>query len=358
MIKKNFWKNKRVLITGHTGFKGGWLSVWLKFLGAKIAGYSLNPITKKNFFQIVKIKNLFEYDFREDIKNYNKLSDCIKKFKPEIIFHLAAQPQVLESYASPYNTVLTNVVGTTNILNISMKNKCIKSLVIITTDKVYKNLNKKVRFVEEDTLGGDDLYSSSKASADIITSSYFNSFFKKKKCGIASVRAGNCIGGGDWTKFRILTDASESFLENKKLIVRNPNSVRPWQHVLEPLLGYLILAQKLFGNKKFFFSSSWNFGPKKQNQVKVKDFTKVLKNKMKSKSKIILNKKTDNREKKYLDLNSKKSTRYLGWKSFLTFNMTLDLTAEWYLAYKKRKNMLQVTTNQIQKYMKFIKNDL
>jgi len=355
VINQKFWKNKRVLITGHTGFKGGWLSVWMNFLGAKVAGYSLNPITKKNFFQSTRIKNLFKLDIRDDIKNYNKLSFCINKFKPEIIFHLAAQPQVLESYIKPYDTVLTNVIGTTNLLEISTKCEFVKSIIIITTDKVYKNQNKKKKFNENDVLGGDDLYSSSKASADIITSSYYNSFFKESNCGVASVRAGNCIGGGDWTKFRIITDASEAFLKNKRLFIRNPNSIRPWQHVLEPLLGYIILAQKIFRNKEKFFSNSWNFGPKQKNQVKVKIFASMLKEKMRSKSKIILNKKADNREKKYLDLSSKKSIKYLGWRSLLNINKTLDLTVEWYLAHNNKKNMLSVSINQIEKYMKFMK---
>ena len=355
MINKKFWKNKKVLITGHTGFKGGWLSVWMKHLGAKVSGYSLNPTTKKNFFNSTKIKNLFELDQRDDIRNYSRLSSCIKKFKPEIIFHLAAQPQVLVSYSSPYDTVTTNIIGTTNILELSTKYKFVKSVIIITTDKVYKNLNKKIRFIENDVLGGDDLYSSSKASADIITSSYYNSFFKKSNCGVASVRAGNCIGGGDWTKFRILTDTSESYLKNKKLFVRNPNSIRPWQHVLEPLLGYIMLAEKIFGNKKNFFSSAWNFGPKQRNQIKVKNFAKIFKKKLNSKSKIILNKKKDDKEKKYLDLSSKKSIKYLGWRSFLNIEKTLELTAEWYLANNSKKNMYNITINQIQKYMNFLK---
>ena len=355
MINKKFWKNKRVLITGHTGFKGGWLSVWLNFLEAKISGYSLSPITKKNFFNTTNLKTLFEVDKRGDIKDYKKISQLIKKFKPEIIFHLAAQPQVLESYINPYDTVQTNVIGTTNILDLSFKNKSVKSVIIITTDKVYKNLNKKKRFKEDDALGGDDLYSSSKASADIITSSYYHSFFKKKKCGVASVRAGNCIGGGDWTKFRILTDASESFLKDKKLLIRNPNSTRPWQHVLEPLFGYIILAEKIYENKKKFYSNSWNFGPKEANQINVMKFAKILKRKMGSNSKIICNKKFDDREKKYLDLNSKKSTRYLGWKSILDINKTLDLTAKWYLANDMKKNMLVETTKQIEQYLKLTK---
>ena len=215
MINKNFWKNKRVLITGHTGFKGGWLSIWLKMLGARIAGYSINPVTKKNFFDSTKLKKIFEKDFRKNIQNYKNLNDCVNQFKPEIIFHLAAQPQVLESFNNPYETIMTNVMGTSNLLDIVKKNKIVKSLVIITKDKVYKNIENKKRFSENDSLGGDDLYSSSKASADLISLSYYKSFFAKNSCGMATVRAGNCIGGGDWTKYRILTDASESFFKNK-----------------------------------------------------------------------------------------------------------------------------------------------
>ena len=169
MINKRFWKNKRVLITGHTGFKGGWLSIWMKILGAKISGYSLNPSTKKNFFKSTKIKKIFIKDFRKNIKDYKKLEECIVKTKPEIIFHLAAQPQVLESFAKPLDTIFTNVIGTSNLLEIIKKHKFIKSVVIITTDKVYQNNEKKIKFSENDHLGGDDLYSASKACADIIS---------------------------------------------------------------------------------------------------------------------------------------------------------------------------------------------
>ena len=234
------------------------------------------------------------------------------------------------------------------------KLKYVKAVVIITTDKVYRNANENTKFRENSALGGDDVYSSSKASADILTYSYNKSFFDKRT-SLASVRAGNCIGGGDWTKFRILTDTSESFLKNKKLFVRNPNSIRPWQHVLEPLLGYIMLAEKIFGNKKKLFSSAWNFGPKQRNQIKVKNFAIIFKKKLNSKSKIILNKKKDDKEKKYLDLSSKKSIKYLGWRSFLNIEKTLDLTAEWYLANNSKKNMYNITINQIQKYMNFLK---
>ena len=352
MINKNFWKKKKVLITGHTGFKGGWLSLWLKILGAEVAGYSLNPITKKNFFDSTKIKKIFKFDFIKNIKNFNDLSSCIKKFKPEIIFHLAAQPQVLESFNEPLDTTKTNIIGTANLLEIAKNKKFIKSVVIITTDKVYQNLEEKVRFSENDPLGGDDLYSASKACADIISLSYSKSFFKRSNCSVATARAGNCIGGGDWTKYRILTDCSNAFLNNKKLLLRNPNSRRPWQHVLEPLSGYIILAQKLYGKNGYNFSGAWNFGPNRQNHLKVKQFAKLFKKKLKSKSKIFIKKKQDKREKSFLDLESKKSERKLKWRAILNIKKTLELTANWYLAYKNKENLLEVSSKQIKEFMK------
>ncbi len=355
MINKKFWKNKRVLITGHTGFKGGWLSIWIKMLGAKVAGYSIDPITKKNFFNSTKLKKILVKDFRKNIKNYKDLNTCIKLFKPEVIFHLAAQPQVLESFNNPYETIMTNVMGTTNLLEITKKNNFIKSLVIITTDKVYQNNENKKKFAEKDPLGGDDLYSASKACADLISSSYYKSFLKRSNCGVATVRAGNCIGGGDWTKFRILTDAIESFLENKNLKIRNPNSRRPWQHVLEPLLGYIMIAEKIYNNKKLNFNTSWNFGPNRREHLKVIEFAKILRRKMNSRSKLLINKKKDIREKQNLDLDSKKSLKILNWKPILSIDQTLQLTADWYLAYKNNLNMFDFTKLQIDKFMKTYK---
>jgi CDP-glucose 4,6-dehydratase len=321
-------------------------------MGAKVAGYSLNPISQKNLFKSAKLKKIFEKDYRKNIQDYNSLDQCIKKFTPEIIFHLAAQPQVLESFNNPYDTILTNVVGTANLLEIVKKNKFVKSLVVITTDKVYKNSETKKRFSENDPLGGDDLYSASKASADLISSSYYKSFFQKSNCGIATVRAGNCIGGGDWTKFRILTDASEAFSKNKNLNIRNPNARRPWQHVMEPLLGYIAIAENIYGNKKIDYCTTWNFGPERRKHLKVIEFARLFRLKMKSKSSLILNKNPDMREKKYLDLDSGKSKRKMGWKPVMTIEETLEYTADWYTAHRDKKDMYKFTVDQIKKFMK------
>ena len=350
-----FYKNKKVFITGHTGFKGLWLTSTLLTLGAKITGYSLKDnkiLNYKKYSDYQKVNNIFA-----DILDFKKLEKTLTKFKPQIIFHLAAQPQVLESFENPLDTVATNVMGTSNLLEISRKYKFIKSIIIITTDKVYQNNDRKIKFSETDHLGGDDLYSASKACADITSLSYFKSFFKNSNCGIATARAGNCIGGGDWTKHRILTDATEAFLKNKNLLIRNPNTTRPWQHLLEPLLGYIILAEKIFGNKNKKYCTSWNFGPARKTNVKVVSFAKILKSKMKSTSKLILNKKIDKREKKNLDLNSNKANKELNWKSFLSISDTLKLTAEWYLANHQKQDMYNFTCKQIQKFLT-IKNDL
>jgi len=351
MIKKNFWNRKKVLVTGHTGFKGGWLSLWLKELGAEVIGYSLNPITKSNFFDQAKIKKIFKEDYRKNIQNAYDLKKCINKHKPQIIFHLAAQPQVLQSYIEPLDTVRTNVLGTVNLLEVAKEKKFIKSIVIITTDKVYKNSEKNIRFKEESSLGGDDVYSSSKASADLITLSYIKSFFNNSNCNVATARAGNCIGGGDWTKFRILTDSMNAFLNNKKLLIRNPKAKRPWQHVLEPLAGYILLAQKLYSKKGLKFSGSWNFGPKRQNHLNVLQFAKIMKLKLNTKSKILIKSKKDKKEKISLDLNSKKANQKLKWKPFLNIDKTLSLTTDWYLANKKKKNMFKFSAKQIRDFM-------
>ena len=351
-MKNNFWKNKKILITGHTGFKGSWMTLILNDLGAKVYGYALNPISKPNFFDGLKLEKYLVKDFRDNIQNSKKLLNVVKKIKPNIVFHLAAQSSVLVSYSEPLETIKTNVIGTINILNAVKKCKSVKSVIIVTTDKVYLNLEKKKKFKEADHLGGYDIYSGSKASCEVLTHSYFNSFFKDNNCNIATVRSGNCIGGGDWTKDRIVKDCAESFIFNKNITLRSPKASRPWQHVIEPIFGYLKLAEKLYFSKKFV--GSWNFGPNNKNNMKVIEVAKYGKNILKSKSKI---KFTEQKfyESEHLSLDSSKSRKYLNWKTFLSPKQALKNSFEWYLSYYKTRNrnkLIELTFSQIKDYKK------
>ncbi len=350
-MKNNFWKNKKVLITGHTGFKGSWLTLILSTLGAKITGYALNPITKPNFFDGAKLNRYLVKDYRNDILDYKKLKNVISVFEPQIVFHLAAQSSVIESYKEPRGTIKTNVLGTANVMEAVKFCKSTKSLIIVTTDKVYLNLEKKIPFEEKDYLGGHDIYSGSKAAAEIVTQSYKKSFFKEgKPCNIATVRSGNCIGGGDWTKDRIVKDCAESFLNNKKLILRRPNATRPWQHVMEPLFGYLKLAEKLYFNNKF--EGAWNFGPKQKNNLKVIEVAKFGKQLLNSKSKILI-KKSKYYESTNLSLNSSKSLKYLKWKTLMDAKQALKLSFNWYEFFKRgeRSKVVNFTIKQIKNYI-------
>ena len=247
----NFFKNKKVLVTGHTGFKGSWLVTWLNMLGCKVLGVSLDPIKGDNHFKILK-KNLDIIDKRGDIRNERYLKIIIKQFKPDIVFHLAAQAIVSTSYSHPKLTFETNVLGTFNLLSVlaELKHKCIA--IFITSDKCYKNIEVTRGYTETDELGGDDFYSSSKASAELVIHSFYKSFIKDKNkfLRIATARAGNVVGGGDWSKNRLIPDCAKSWSKGQTVILRNPNSTRPWQHVLEALSGYLHLAYQLSKNKK------------------------------------------------------------------------------------------------------------
>ena len=342
LIKK-FYKNKNVLITGHTGFKGSWLSIWLSSMGANVHGISLKE-KKLSMFVKCDLKKIYKKkNYYIDIRDYNKLKKIILKIKPEIIFHLAAQPIVKNSYDDPINTFETNILGTANILDISRKLKTIKSIVVITSDKCYED-TKKTGYKEIDKLGGNDPYSASKACSEIISNSIFKSFLKKK-IHLSTARAGNVLGGGDYSNKRLIPDIVKSLYKKNTLLIRNPNQVRPWQHVLDPLYGYLILGSK---NKKF--SGSWNFGPKSKN-ISVMDFIKIFEKHflVKIKTKI---KKEYFKETNVLNLNIDKSKKYLNWIPKLTIKETAKLTANWYnYSLKKRKvNLLEFTMNQIKYY--------
>ena len=288
---QKFWKKKKVLVTGHTGFKGGWLCVLLNMLGCEVSGLALKKaVSKNNFFQSVNLKKILKYDFRQDISDIKKLNKAVSKSKPEIIFHMAAQSSVIKSFEDSHNTVVSNILGTTNILEVIKLNKKIKCAILITTDKVYQNYKFRKFFNENSQLGGDDIYSGSKACCELMVHSYRKAFIEKLNCNVATVRAGNCFGGGDWTPERIVKDILESFTRNKSLILRNPEATRPWQHVIEPLVGYLLLAEKLSSKSGKNFAEAWNFGPSLKQNMKVKNLVNLSK-KLGSKSKIIVNKK-------------------------------------------------------------------
>ena len=354
MRNKKFWKNKTVLITGHTGFKGSWLTLVLKSLGVNIIGYALNPISNPNFFDNLKLGRFLRKDYRNDILDFKKFDKVLKRHKPSIIFHLAAQSSVFVSYKKPINTIMANVLGTTNVLEACKNKKFIRSVIVVTTDKVYLNLNQNKKFTEKDKLGGLDIYSGSKAACEIMSESYFHAFFKSVKTNIATVRSGNCIGGGDWTKDRILKDCAVLLLKNKKLLIRSPNSTRPWQHVLEPLIGYLKLAKKLYFDKNNRYSNSWNFGPTNRKNMKVIEVAKFAKKFLMSRSKIVI-KSHYFYESKYLALDSRKSKKRLDWQTHLTNQNAIKMTLEWFQNYynlKKRKNLLKFSFKQIKEIKK------
>jgi CDP-glucose 4,6-dehydratase len=358
-LNKKFWNKKKVFVTGHTGFKGGWLLTILNYLGSTVSGYALNPQGKNNFFNSTKIKKILTHDERKNIINLEDLKSTIKKIKPEIVFHLAAQSSVIESFRESNKTVLTNIVGTSNILEAVRNVSSVKCLIIVTTDKVYQNYKLKKYFDENSILGGDDVYSGSKACCEILTNSYRKSFFTKNDCRIATVRAGNCFGGGDWTKDRIVKDALESFYDNKILYLRNPEATRPWQHVIEPLVGYLLLAEKLFSSNGYNYCGAWNFGPSLRQNMKVFELAKIIKSYLNSKSKIIFKKK-DKRfnnkkfkifESKFLNINSKKAYKKLKWRPELTIKNAVHLTVDWYKSFRKKNNLFDVTNRQVKEYL-------
>ncbi len=347
------YKNLRVLITGSTGFKGAWLSFWLNEIGAKVIGVALKPEKNSVLFKSLKLDEKIQ-QYYLDITNFNKLNEIIKKKRPDIIFHLAAQSIVSNSFKDPLNTFKTNILGSANVLESFRINK-IPNLVYITSDKCYLNLDKKKNYKETDILGGIDNYSSSKASAEIIFSSYFNSYFiKEKNLSLVSARAGNVVGGGDMKDNRIVPDIIKSLINKKRLILRNPKATRPWQHVLEPLSGYLLVGHKLINNElKNDILPSWNFGPKTKNCKNVEFITRIiLRNWKKRNLKFSINDKKNYHESKFLSLNIGKAKKELNWEPRLNLLETFKLTVDWYKSYFENKNIEQFTSKQIEFFLK------
>ena len=353
LLKK--FKNKTIIVTGHTGFKGSWLCLWLISLGARVIGISDKIISKPSNYDANLIKDKI-IDYRFNLKNKKKIKKVISKHKPDFIFHLAAQSLVKKSYIFPTDTFESNAIGTLNLLNslkeLEIKKRC--NIILITSDKSYKNLELERGYHENDILGGLDPYSASKGCAELIIKSYFNSYFKKNKyIRLAVGRAGNVIGGGDWSDDRIIPDCIRSCVENKKLILRHPNATRPWQHVLEALCGYLLLAQNLSTNK-LLNGEAFNFGPNYKNSISVIRLIKKVK-KMWPTLKWIIEKSPHQFESKLLKLNSNKSKKNIGWKCVLSTDETIDYVINWYkyfyLDKEKKKDMYHFSENQIKKYI-------
>lgn len=352
---KNFFKNKKVLITGNTGFKGSWLTTWLLQLNANVVGYSNSILTNPSLFQQLGLENSIKQYFK-DIRNRTELMDVLKKERPEIIFHLAAQAIVSESYINPLETISSNVMGTSNLLDVLKDLNYDCTCILITSDKAYENVEQLWGYNEESRLGGKDIYSSSKSAADIIIRSFFYSFFKNSnsKTKIAVGRAGNVIGGGDWSVNRIVVDAVKAWSKNKPVIIRAPNATRPWQHVLEPCGGYLSLAYKLSLNDKLN-GQAFNFGPKPDQDETVLNLLLNLSNIWGLKRKDDIYSIADEipfKEAGLLKLNCEKAYQILSWSAVLSYDETVRYTGEWYLEnIRNSKNLLEFSIEQIRKYM-------
>ena len=357
----DFWKGKKILLTGHTGFKGSWLLLWLLQIGAHVKGFSLEPHNKNDLFEQIKsdlIKNYssqFDHEIG-DIRDINKLKKCINYYQPDIIFHLAAQALVINGYKNPIDTWESNVNGTLNLLESTknLRKKC--SVVCITTDKVYMNKNWEFGYRETDELGGNDPYSASKAACEILISSWRTSYAKEDSVNlsIASARAGNVIGGGDWAENRIVPDIYRSLYGGSQITLRNPDSKRPWQHVLEPLRGYLLLAKKLYENGKKF-SGAYNFGPKISNNKSVIEITKLFLERWSHNSKTIdIEKENQFHEEKLLHLQIDKAYNELRWEPKLDFIETLDLTSNWYKNFYEGKLAFDCCLENLRTYQEIL----
>ena len=346
-----FWKGKTVLITGHTGFKGGWLALWLSSMGAKVQGIALDPNTKPNLFSVAEIERHMDLDRRTDIRNEWMVCNEFEKANPEIVFHMAAQPLVRESYKDPSYTFETNILGTAHVLEAIRRTPSVKVGVMITTDKVYENHEWPYPYREIDALGANDPYSASKACAELVTDSYRKSFLEKQNKSISSARAGNVIGGGDWSKDRLVPDAMKAFASKRSFIMRNPNSTRPWQHVLDPLCGYLLLAQAQW-NEPAKFARAWNFAPDNNTEATVGELADALSELWGDDAKVKVEKQKDApHESGLLGLDSSMARMHLGWKPRWSLSEALKNTVIWYKEFGNAKDMHKYSLNQIKKYM-------
>jgi CDP-glucose 4,6-dehydratase len=354
----NPWQGRRVFLTGHTGFKGGWLSLWLASRGAQIRGYALDPATDPNLFTAASVAMILD-DLRGDIRDYAKLEASMTEFCPEVVFHIAAQPLVRRSYADPLATYATNVMGTAHVLQAIRKTSSVRAVVCITTDKCYQNQEWVWPYRETDPLGGYDPYSSSKACAEIVSAAYRNSFFpvnrlQEHHVAVATARAGNVIGGGDWSDDRLIPDLIRGFQAKQPVLIRRPKAIRPWQHVLDPLHGYIMLAEQLLA-ERIEFASAFNFGPSDEDSWPVERIATKVAQMWGQGASWIGDSVPGAHEAQSLRLDASKARSELGWRPHLRIETALEWTLDWYSSWQQGADMEHETKAQIAAYEELLR---
>lgn len=354
MTASSKWTGRRVFLTGHTGFKGGWLALWLAQLGANVRGYALDPWTNPSLLETARIPSRVE-DVRGDLRNGEQLEKAITEFQPEVVFHLAAQPLVRASYVNPIGTYETNVIGTARLLDSVRRTPSVRAVVSVTTDKCYENKEWLWGYRENDPLGGYDPYSSSKACAELVSAAYRQSYFPIEKwnehqVAIATARAGNVIGGGDWSDDRLIPDLVRGFLRGDPVLIRRPDAIRPWQHVMEPLAGYIRLAEHLLQSDATRYATAYNFGPSDDDARPVSWIADHLAKTWSNDAKWVLDKDAGVHEAGYLKLDSSRARAELGWRPRLNLADALDWTLDWFRAHATGEDMQRYTLQQIEAY--------
>jgi CDP-glucose 4,6-dehydratase len=348
-VNPDFWRGKRVFLTGHTGFKGSWLSLWLQSMGAELHGLALTPPTTPNLFEVANVASDMASTIG-DIRDYETVRATMAAFKPDIVIHMAAQPLVRLSYSEPVATYATNVMGTVHVLEAARHAGSVRAIVNVTTDKCYENKEWAWGYREDEPMGGYDPYSNSKGCSELVASAYRRSFFQAKGIALASARAGNVIGGGDWALDRLVPDILQAFEKNQPVVIRNPNATRPWQHVLEPLSGYLALAERLYAENGQQFAEGWNFGPHDDDARPVQWIVEHLVNSWGNGASWQLDGGEHPHEANYLKLDISKAKARLGWTPSWHLGMALEKITTWHHAWLAGKNMQQLCQQQIAEY--------
>ncbi|MDB6002219.1 MAG: CDP-glucose 4,6-dehydratase [Rhizobacter sp.] len=354
-VNANFWAGRRVFLTGHTGFKGSWLSLWLQSMGAQVHGYALEAPTQPSLFEVAKVADGMASTIG-DVRDFAKLQATMAGFKPDVVLHLAAQPLVRLSYEQPVETYATNVMGTVHLLEAARHTDSVRAIVNVTTDKCYENKEWVWGYRESEPMGGYDPYSSSKGCSELVTAAYRQSFFGKRGVGLASARAGNVIGGGDWAADRLVPDILRAFEKNLPVVIRNPHSTRPWQHVLEPLSGYLLLAERLFENGSAD-AEGWNFGPRDEDAQPVQWIVENMVSRWNDGASWQLDGGEHPHEAHYLKLDISKARSRLGWAPRWSLDAALEKIIDWHQAWLASNDMRQCSLRQIEQYTNELKKE-